>query len=160
MRPTSATRPTVNPNNVTGAPTDKPRSDSLKYSTKLPLDRIRLRHRNGAVSDREEIRCSRQPALPAQRKSGTSNAIPPTSTETIDSVRISTPFAPAETLIPLAFQKRVSVVTYLSYGALMNTVASIDLPSAASSYAADFADGHAAIVNRRADAHRSQGSSR
>ena len=34
VRPTSATRPTVNPNSVTGAPTDRPRSDSLKYSTK------------------------------------------------------------------------------------------------------------------------------
>ena len=50
----------------------------------------------------------------------------------IDSVRIWRPFAPAETSIPLAFQKRVALLTYLSYGALTKIGGSMDLPSAAS----------------------------
>jgi hypothetical protein len=32
--PTSVTSPTCRPKSVTGAPTDKPRTDSLKWSTK------------------------------------------------------------------------------------------------------------------------------
>ena len=49
----------------------------------------------------------------------------------MDSVCTLMPSAPTETLIPLALQNRVSGVTYLSYGALTNTVISTDLPSAA-----------------------------
>jgi hypothetical protein len=41
-----------------------------------------------------------------------------------------TPPAPTETSMPLAFQKRVSGVTYFSKGVLMNTVMSMPLPSA------------------------------
>ncbi len=70
------------------------------------------------------------------RKSGASKARPPSKIEISDSVRTSTPFAPTETSMPLVFQKRVAVVTYLSYGASTNTVISTDLPSGASLYAA------------------------
>ena len=43
-----------------------------------------------------------------------SNASPPAINATSDSVRTSTPFAPSETSMPLAFQKRVPELTYCS----------------------------------------------
>ena len=67
------------------------------------------------------------------RNEGVSNASPPASRATSDSVRTSTPFAPSEMSTPLAFQKRVPGLTYLSYGALTNTLSSTAFPSAARS---------------------------
>jgi hypothetical protein len=49
-----------------------------------------------------------------------------------DSVRTLMPSAPSVMLTPLTFQKRVLVVTYLSYGAWTKIVTSTDWPSGAS----------------------------
>ena len=68
------------------------------------------------------------------------------------------PFAPAETSIPLAFQKRVCAVDVLvvrcvdEHGGLDRLAVGGEL------VALDLADGHAAIVNRCADSDGSQGS--
>ena len=50
----------------------------------------------------------------AAASGGVSNASPPAISATRDSVRTSTPPAPIETSMPLAFQKRVPGVTYWS----------------------------------------------
>jgi hypothetical protein len=64
--------------------------------------------------------------------SGVSNASPPARIEVSDSVFICTPSAPSFTSMPLAFQKRLSVVTKRSYGALMKIWMSMCRPASSS----------------------------
>ncbi|MOA04363.1 hypothetical protein D3C78_1239120 [compost metagenome] len=58
--------------------------------------------------------------------------MPPTSKEDNDSVLTAKPLAPTFTSMPLAFQKRVFSVTYLSLGAWTNSSMFTPLPSASS----------------------------
>ena len=70
LSPTSVTSPTCRPKKVTGAPTDSPRSGSLKYSTKgmamdsgrliavaRSLERLNTRVRGGRLGRRQEGGC-------------------------------------------------------------------------------------------------------
>src|SRR5215813_5002306 len=113
-RPTAVTSPPGSPRNVTGAPTDNPRKDSLKLST----------HRAETDSGcfiavtwslyRVKIVLTAAGSALVGTKGGVSKATPPASSATRDSVRILTPPAPSEMSSPLAFQKRVPELTYLS----------------------------------------------
>ena len=60
-------------------------------------------------------------AAAASLSSGVANAMPPPTIVATDWVFSFRPFASSDRSIPLAFQKRVSVVTSRSYGASMNT---------------------------------------
>ena len=70
---------------------------------------------------------------PGWSMSGVSNAMPPASNASSDSIATSTPSAPTDTLTPLAFQNRLLGRTSWSFGASTNTLTVRPFLSSASS---------------------------
>jgi len=108
------TSPSVMPRKSTGEPTDRPRTEALKYITYCSATTSGLRNAvsrsSNSVSTVSGDASGNAPA-PGLDSGGVWKASPPTSTVTSDSVLIFTPLASTAMSMPLACQNRVLAVT-------------------------------------------------